>query len=55
MSERNNPRRKGRLYRYMERFSFHFADKVVFQTNVVKEMFPSGIRRIGFYGKDGDR
>lgn len=47
MSERNNPRRKGRLYRYMERFSFHFADKVVFQTNVVKEMFPSGIRKKG--------
>lgn len=47
MSERNNPRRKGKLYYYMERFSFHFADKVVFQTNVVKEMFPYGIRRKG--------
>ncbi|MCR5464840.1 MAG: glycosyltransferase [Bacteroidales bacterium] len=47
MSERNNPRRKGRMYTYMEQFSFHFADAVVFQTNVVKEMFSSVIRRKG--------
>ena len=47
MSERNNPLRKGRQYHYMEIFSFLFADKVVFQTNVVRSMFPSWIRRKG--------
>jgi len=47
MSERNNPKYKGKRYFLRECFSFFFADKVVFQTNTIKNMFPFWIRRKG--------
>jgi glycosyltransferase involved in cell wall biosynthesis len=47
MSERNNPRQRGCLYFLKAVFSFFHADKVVFQTNTVKNMFPWLIRRKG--------
>lgn len=47
MSERNNPKSKGKAYYYHELLAFLFADKIVFQTNSVKNMFPFYIRRKG--------
>lgn len=47
MSERNNPRHKGRSYYWAGLISFLRADKVIFQTDAVKKMFPCLIRRKG--------
>ena len=47
MSERNNPRKKGRFYYLNSSFSYHFADRVVFQTETVRDMFPRSVRRKG--------
>ncbi len=44
MSERNNPRQKGeRLFQIACR-AYHHADKVIFQSDTVRNMFPETIR-----------
>ena len=48
MSERNNPQRKGWIYYLKELFSFSIGNKIVFQTEAVKNMFPFWIRRKAF-------
>ena len=47
MSERNNPRGKDKGYFREARFAFRFADKVVFQSETVMNMYPADIRRKG--------
>ena len=47
MSERNDPRGKGRIYYLKEVLSYLKADQVVFQSHTVMEMFPHAIRRKG--------
>lgn len=47
MSERNNPRHKDKAYFREARFMFRFADKVVFQSETVRNMYPAAIRRKG--------
>lgn len=47
MSERNNPRRKGRWYYRASLLAYSLADRVIFQTDAVRKMFPSFVRRKG--------
>ena len=47
MSERNNPSHKDKAYFREARFMFRFADKVVFQSETVRNMYPAAIRRKG--------
>jgi glycosyltransferase involved in cell wall biosynthesis len=47
MSERNNPRYKDKNYFREARLMFRFADKVVFQSETVRNMYPAAIRRKG--------
>lgn len=47
MSERNNPIQKGERHFRMTCLAYRHADKVVFQSNTVRDMFPEEIRRKG--------
>lgn len=47
LSERNNPSKKDSEYRFLSKLSFKRADKVVFQTETVRNMFPASIREKG--------
>ena len=47
MSERNNPRRKGARHFRTACFAYRFADKVIFQSETVKGMFPDSIQKKG--------
>ena len=47
LSERNNPRRKERGYFLNACARFLLADRVIFQTETVRNMFPAAIRRKG--------
>lgn len=47
MSERNNPKKKGKWAFRSASFAYRFADKVVFQTDTVRNMFPEMIRSKG--------
>ncbi len=47
MSERNNPRKKGERHFRMTCLAYLHADKVIFQSNTVRNMFPEEIRRKG--------
>lgn len=47
VSERNNPKGKGRLYFMKSIFSYSLADMVVFQSETVRRMFPKYIRNKG--------
>lgn len=47
VSERNNPRNKDSEYRRLGILSFKKADRVVFQTETVRNMFPASIRKKG--------
>lgn len=47
MSERNNPRQKGERHFRMTCLAYRHADKVIFQSNTVRNMFPEEIRRKG--------
>lgn len=44
MSERNNPIRKGRRHFRLACLAYRFADKVFFQSETVRNMFPDSIR-----------
>ncbi|MCR5464810.1 MAG: glycosyltransferase [Bacteroidales bacterium] len=47
MSERNNPRKKGERHFCMACLAYRHADKVIFQSDTVRNMFPEEIRRKG--------
>ena len=47
LSERNNPRMKDKVYFLNSRIMFTLADRVVFQSETVRNMFPGAIRRKG--------
>ena len=47
LSERNNPRMKDKVYFLNSRIMFTLADRVVFQSETVRNMFPEAIRRKG--------
>ena len=47
LSERNNPQKKDFEYRLLGKLSFRRADKVVFQTETIRNMFSSTIRKKG--------
>lgn len=47
MSERNNPIRKGKRHFRLARLAYRFADKVFFQSQTVRNMFPEKIRKKG--------
>ena len=47
MSERNNPKSKGKRYFRLACLAYRFADKVIFQSDTVRNMFPEEIRLKG--------
>ena len=47
LSERNNPLHKDKEYRRLGKLSFLKADKIVFQTETVRNLFPAPIRKKG--------
>lgn len=47
LSERNNPKMKDKVYFINSRVMFSLADRVVFQSETVRNMFPKAIRRKG--------
>ena len=47
MSERNNPLRKGRLRFLLSRWMYGRADRVIFQSETVRNMFPERVRERG--------
>ena len=47
MSERNNPRKKGEAHFLTACKAYNVADKIFFQSETVRDMFPEDIRRKG--------
>ena len=47
MSERNNPKRKGKRHFRLASLAYRFADKIIFQSDTVRNMFPENIRQKG--------
>ena len=47
MCERNNPKRKGKRHFRLAKLAYRYADKVIFQSATVRDMFPEAIRAKG--------